>query len=99
MGKGRIVFTGLVVLELVNVFNFRSLLAPLADVPFFGNRILLAALLLNVALQGAAVYLPGLQTVLRTTPLGFDAWMLIILVSMPILALGEGLKAWMRRQT
>ncbi len=91
-------FTVLVVLELLNVFNFRSLRAPLTDVGFCGNRPLLIALAINVGLQLCAVYLPALQTPLHTTALGWSDWGLILLVSAPILAIGEGLKAIQRRR-
>ena len=88
-------FTGLVVLELVNVFNFRALRAPLHYVGFFSNPWLLAAVSLNVALQIGAVHLPGMEHFLKTEPLALRDWGLILLVASPLFISSEVLK-WIR---
>ncbi len=82
-------FTGLVVMEKVNVFNFRSLHAPLRTIGFFSNPWLLVAVAGIIVLQVAAIYVPFLQTALQTVPLGWDEWKLIALVAAPIFVVPE----------
>ncbi len=87
-----VAFTGLVVLEKVNVFNFRSLRDPLPKIGFFSNPWLLLAVLFTLGLQIAAVYLPVLQRALHTTALTWAEWRLILLVALPLFIVPEGIK-------
>jgi Ca2+-transporting ATPase len=82
-------FTAIVVIEKVNVFNFRSLHQPLSRVGYFSNPWLLLALTISIGLQLAAVYTPFLQNALHTVALGWKEWGLILLVSAPIFLLNE----------
>jgi len=92
-------FTGMIVMELVNVLNFRRLWAPVLDKGFFTNRWLLWALLANLGMQLGAVYLPFLQDALHTVPLGWQQWSLIIVLALPILFIMEGYKRLRWRHT
>jgi len=77
-------FTAIIILEKMNVFNYRSLHAPIYTFGFFSNPWLIAAWLATVSLQVAAVYVPFLQDALHTVPLGWKDWLLIFEVSIPI---------------
>jgi Ca2+-transporting ATPase len=88
-------FTAIVIIEKVNVFNFRSLRRPITHIGFFSNPVLLMAWVGTVGLQVAAVYLPPLQTVLHTVPLGWTDWLVIGAVAVPIFLIGETAK-WLR---
>ena len=57
-----VAFTGIIVLEKVNVFNFRSLANPLSSVGYFSNKWLLLAVAITLGAQVCAVYVPFLQT-------------------------------------
>ena len=94
-----VAFTGIIVLEKMNVFNFRALRAPLSVIGFFSNRWILLAWLSMIGLQVCAVYVPFLQTALHTMPLGWKDWGLIFLVALPVFVLTEMYK-WLvwRRQ-
>ena len=63
-------FTGMVLLEHMNVFNFRALHAPMRVVGFFSNPWLLGAWSVTIGLQVAVVYLPFLQNAFGTVALG-----------------------------
>ena len=82
-------FTAIVVIEKVNVFNFRSLYQPLSRVGYFSNPWLLLALIISIGLQIAAIYTPFLQNALHTVALGWKEWGLILLVSAPIFLINE----------
>ncbi len=88
-------FTGIIILEKMNVFNFRSLVAPMKYIGFFSNPWLLLAWTITVGSQVAAVYVPFLQKALHTVPLKLEDWGLIFAVAIPIFLIVEAYK-WIR---
>ncbi len=88
-------FCGLVILEKLNVFNFRSLHEPLSAIGYTSNRPLLIAWISMVALQVAAVYVPFLQRVLHTVPLSWQDWAVIVAFALPVVLVPEAIK-WLR---
>ena len=90
-----VAFTAIIVLEKMNVFNFRSLRAPLSVVGVFSNPWVLGAWAFTIGLQLCAVYLPVLQQALHTVPMGWSDWGLVLVVSLPIFLVTELIK-WMR---
>ena len=74
-------FTALVVFELFNAFNCRSLGEPLSKVGFFSNRYLVLGIAAAVSLQMLVVYHPSMQALFGTVPLGPTDWLLILLVA------------------
>lgn len=90
-------FTGIILLEKLNVFNFRTLREPLYAVGFFTNPWVIGAWLVTVGLQICAVYVPFLQNALHTVPLGLKDWGLMLLVAAPVLLLSEVYK-WRERR-
>lgn len=89
-----VAFVGIVVLEKVNVFNFRNLHGPIAEVGLFGNPWLLAAVAGMLVLQTVAVYAPFLQDALHTVRIGWWDWMVIFFVALPVFVLPELYKHW-----
>jgi len=77
-------FTGIIILEKMNVFNYRSLHAPIPVIGFFSNPWLIGAWLMTIGAQVAAVYVPFLQDALHTVPLRPEDWILIFEVALPI---------------
>ncbi len=99
-GPGRLVlaqtmaFTGIIVMENINLYNFRNLRAPLAGSDVFSNRWVLPAWVLNLGLQLCAVYTLFMQEALHTAPLGWTDWGLILALSMPVFLMAEGYKRY-----
>ena len=91
-----IAFTGLVLMEMVNVFNFRSLRHTLVRVGFLTNLWLLGAWVLNLGLQIAVVYLPFLQHAMHTVALSWQDWGLMLVVAAPVIIIEEIYK-WLVR--
>jgi Ca2+-transporting ATPase len=87
-----VAFTGIIVLEKVNVLNFRSLKHPLRTVGWFSNPWLLGAIAVTLGAQVCAVYVPGLQAALHTVPLALADWGLMLLVALPLFLVGEAVK-------
>jgi len=82
-------FAAIIILEKMNVFNYRSLYAPIYTLGLFSNGWLIAAWTATVSLQVAAVYVPFLQDALHTVPLGWKDWLLIFEVAVPIFIVTE----------
>lgn len=87
-------FTGIILIEQANVLNFRSFTLPLSSIGYFTNPWLLLAIAVSLGLQIAAVYVPFLQSALRTVPLGIYAWIVLIAVAAPIFVVSEIFRLW-----
>src|SRR5665811_730020 len=79
-----VAFTGIILLEKMNVFNFRSLRQPLSKIGFWTNPWVLIGWGLMISAQVAAVYNPLLQKLLHTVPLRWQDWLLMFAVAVPI---------------
>jgi len=82
-------FTAMVMFEIASVFAFRSFHHGCTQIGWFSNRLLIAALIVMFAAQLAAVYWMPLQTLLRTEPLDWEHWQMILLLSLPLLIVPE----------
>jgi Ca2+-transporting ATPase len=87
-----VAFTGLILMEKMNVFNFRSLREPLYVLGYFSNPWVLLAWSGSVGLQVAAVYVPFLQVALNTVPLGWSDWGIMLVVALPVFLVTEAYK-------
>jgi Ca2+-transporting ATPase len=87
-------FTGLILMEKMNVFNFRSLREPLPVIGFFSNPWVLLAWSGTIAVQVGTVYLPFLQNALHTVPLNLQDWGLMVVMAAPVFILVEAYKAF-----
>ncbi|MDX1394165.1 MAG: HAD-IC family P-type ATPase [Gemmatimonadota bacterium] len=94
-------FTAIVLFEKMNVFNFRSLEAPLNETGWFTNPRLLIAWAAMIGLQVCAVYVPFLQNALHTVPLRALDWLVIAGLAVPIFVVPETIKrvVWRQRTT
>jgi len=91
-------FTGIVIFEKLNVFNYRSLRLPLARVGFLTNKWLLLAWGATVSAQLLAVYAPPLQRALHTVPLHVNDWLVIFAAGLPVFLITEAVKWWATRR-
>ena len=82
-------FTGLVLFELFNAFNCRSLGEPLSKVGLLSNRYLILGIVAALSLQMFAVYHPSMQAVFATVPLGPMDWLLLLLVAPWVIVAAE----------
>jgi Ca2+-transporting ATPase len=90
-----VAFTGITVLEKINVFNYRTLKSPISTIGFFSNKWVLIAVVVTLGLQACAVYVPFLQDALHTVALGWEDWVIIFLVALPLFIMTEFYK-WIR---
>ena len=92
-------FSGMVVFEKLSVLAFRSLRHPNWSIGWFSNPFLLLAMSVSLGLQVCAVYWAPLQTMLKTVPLGFDHWGIIIAFGLPLVIVPELVKSLVIKRT
>ncbi len=73
-----IAFMTLSMVQIAHTLNARSRTRSIFTISLFSNRWLLAAIVFTVLLQLTAVQLPFLRQVLRTVPLSWRDWQLIL---------------------
>jgi Ca2+-transporting ATPase len=67
--------------QLFHSFNCRSMSVSLFKLGVFTNKKLILATLISFILQMAAVYVPFLQKIFKTEPLGLLDWIFVIVIS------------------
>jgi len=82
--------------ELLRAFTARSERYPLHKIGFFSNKLMNWAFVTSAVLLLAVIYIPGVNTVFNTVPLGWTQWRLMLpLLFVPALA-AEATKAYLR---
>jgi Ca2+-transporting ATPase len=90
-------FTAMAAFQLWNVFNMRSARQSLFKIGFFSNRNVIAAVAIALGLQSAVLYLPGLQRIFQTVPLGAADWAVVIATTSTVFFAVELFKLAYRR--
>lgn len=88
-----VIFVGFAVDSLFYIFSIRSLRHMVYHIPLFSNMYLIGAVALGWVLLIMAIYLPVFQTLLRTVPLGWFEWQVMIAFGLFNLFLIEVIKA------
>ena len=70
--------TAIVIAQVANVFACRSLRESVFDVGFFTNRLIFAAIAVELLLQAFIVYHPLGNRIFATAPLPFRVWLVLI---------------------
>ena len=91
-------FMTLVITQLIHVFECKSESRNLFEISLFDNIPLVLAVLCSLAMILAVVYIPTLQKIFETVPLGFTEWSMVIGFSMfgPLLSSLTGLNGGKR---
>jgi len=84
--------TALIVMQKVNVFNFRSLRSPLFRTGLFSNRTLIVAVIGAVLVHLSAIYVPAISSLLGLEALDLYHWGLVLASAVPLLIGGELIK-------
>ena len=75
------VFTSIVIFELILVFNLRSEKKSVFRNNPFSNRFLIFSVISSIVLQLAVIYIPELQSLFGTVGLGLNDWLVVLLYS------------------
>jgi len=84
-----VAFTTLVMYQLVNVFNTRSISKSVREVGLASNKYLLAAVASSLALQLAVLYYAPLAGLFGTVGLGLADWVKVLAASLLVLVVME----------
>ena len=85
-------FTVLGVGTLLYVFSISNLKEPIWKAGVGKNLWLCGAVMLGLGLQTAAIYTPVLQRLLRTTALGVNEWIVVLVTGGVVIGVIEGVK-------
>jgi magnesium-transporting ATPase (P-type) len=72
------VFVGIVVMQIANIFSCRSEQLSAFRIGFLSNRLILLGIAFELLFTAALLYVPFLQGVFTTTPLGLREWLLLL---------------------
>ncbi len=89
--------TAIIVVQVANVFACRSSRESLFTTGFFTNKLIFAAIAVELALQIFIVYNPLGNEVFSTAPISLRTWLVLIPFAILLLASEEGRKLVMRR--
>ncbi len=89
-----VVFVLISVIQLLNMFNLRTLHRPVSSIGIFSNPNVNKAFVLSFVLSMLAVYLPALQTVFGFVPLSFSDLLLICSLCLGVFVTGELIKVF-----
>jgi cation-transporting ATPase F len=84
-----------VVVEAFYLFSCRSLTRSVWHIGFFSNRWLIVGVVVQALAQILITYLPAMNTVFQTAPIGLGVWMRIFAIAAGISAV-VGLEKWAR---
>jgi Ca2+-transporting ATPase len=82
-------FTTLVMYEMFNVINCRSLKYTVFRMGVFSNRKLIYAVAASIILQLLVIYVPPIQVAFKTTFLDILDWLIVIAVSSTVLIISQ----------
>ncbi|MDD1767573.1 MAG: HAD-IC family P-type ATPase, partial [Methanomassiliicoccales archaeon] len=88
-----VAFCTLVMFQLFLVFSMRSENRLITQLGLRSNPKLLYAFVISLALQLMVVYVPFLNPIFKTVPIGVEEWIIILPISLSLLVLSELWKA------
>ena len=84
-----------VVVEAFYLFSCRSLTRSVWRIGFFSNRWLILGVAVQALAQLAITYLPAMNSVFQTAPIGLDVWVRILAIAAGVSAV-VGVEKWLR---
>jgi len=84
-----IVFLGIVVMQIANVFSCRSDRHSVFNLGFFSNKLIFVGIAFELLFTAAIIYIPFLQKVFQTTSIGWTEWAILLIFMVIIFFLEE----------
>jgi Ca2+-transporting ATPase len=79
----------IVMIEIFYLFNCRSLVKSIFRMKFFSNKLIFLGILIMIVLQLGLTYVPAMNDIFQTSPIGVNSWLKIIGVSAMVFLLIE----------
>jgi Ca2+-transporting ATPase len=93
-----VVYVGIVVLQIANVFSCRSEKYSAFKFGFFSNKLILLGIILEIILVPIIIYTPFFQKIFHTTGLGLKEWGILFVFMVIVFFLEELRKALSRKR-
>ncbi len=94
-----LVFTAIVLQQMINAFECRRTPASIFQIGLFSNRLLVASVAVEALVLLAFIYAPGLNRILGNVPLAANAWLLVLVSPLLFLSAEELRKSAVRAAT
>jgi len=91
------VFLGIVIMQIANLFACRTERTSVFRVGFFSNRLALVGIAFELAFAALLIYVPFLQHIFGTAPVGLEGWLMLLAFTPIVFLVEEGRKALVRR--
>jgi magnesium-transporting ATPase (P-type) len=78
------IFLGIVVMQVANIFACRSDKHSVFKLGFFSNKLIFAGIVFELLFAGALVYIPFLQKIFQTIGIGWTDWAILCIFSLLI---------------
>lgn len=92
-----IVFLGIVIMQIANVFTIRSETKSVFEIGFFSNKLIIAGILFELAFASILIYVPFFQKIFNTTAIGIKDFAVLFLFMVMIFFIEEGRKYLFKR--
>ena len=92
------VFLGIVIMQVANVFACRTERASVFRVGFFSNRMVFAGIAFELIFAALIIYVPFLQRIFGTAPVGIENWLLLFAFTPFVFLAEEARKAYVRQR-
>ncbi len=93
-----IVFLGIVIMQIANVFTIRSETKSVFEIGFFSNKLIIAGIIFELAFAAVLIYVPFFQKIFNTTAIGIKDFAVLFLFMVIIFFIEEGRKYLFRRR-
>ena len=84
-----VVFAGIVVMQIANIFACRSEKYSVFKIGFFSNKLILLGIVFEIALACVIIYTPFFQKIFQTTGLGWQEWAVLFVFMIIVFFLEE----------
>ena len=92
------VFLGIVIMQVANVFACRTERVSVFHVGFFSNRMVFAGIAFELVFAALLIYVPFLQKIFGTAPIGPEGWLVLFAFTPLVFLVEEARKAFVRRK-
>lgn len=96
-GARTIAFVTLIMAELLRSYSARSQRHTIFEIGIFSNRALVMGTAFSFVMMMVVIYVPFLQMLFKTVPLGMKEWSLVLPFALIPFVVGEGYKIFARR--
>jgi Ca2+-transporting ATPase len=84
-----VVFLGIVIMQIANVFACRSEKLSVFQIGFFNNKLILWGILFELVFASAIIYVPFFQKIFSTTGLGWQEWGILLVFMVAVFFVEE----------